>query len=370
MNVASPKSLRICAAAEGSEPTSGWRERIQPNSSPDSRQPPPVPSAIDTPPIRAPTAGRSPCRPARPGRDRRSRFSGSPPARSRAASRRAATSAFAPTSVSTSPRLSSVPGSAGTRRSRAASRPRCRRRVPSPASPLAQLARSSRRARRCASARRRPARRAPARNAAPSHLLAETRARPRRAPRAARRPARDRPPRAPVCGSTGSVRAAALDLARWSGCSRTAASNAPIAQRPPPRRRETRGPPARARPARCPFAERIAAAELAPHALGFVAQIDAQQQRRELAREQHDGDKAEQIADAVRGDDIRLQAHRFRVGQAELRDRPPTPCRSPPIRSPRPPAVRPPCRDRDAARRPRSSSSTSTETISTTDSTP
>ncbi|MCY1245625.1 hypothetical protein D9M72_587890 [compost metagenome] len=43
MNVASPKSLRISAAGDGSEPSTGARARSQPKISPDTRQPPPVP---------------------------------------------------------------------------------------------------------------------------------------------------------------------------------------------------------------------------------------------------------------------------------------------------------------------------------------
>jgi hypothetical protein len=81
-----------------------------------------------------------------------------------------------------------------------------------------------------------------------------------------------------------------------------------------------RAPHQRGRGKPLPFPKRVAAAELPPHALGFVAQIHAQQQRGELAREKHDRDKPEQIADAVGGDDVRLQAQCLGFGQAELRD--------------------------------------------------
>ena len=69
------------------------------------------------------------------------------------------------------------------------------------------------------------------------------------------------------------------------------------------------------------FAQRAVAAELAPEALGFVAKIHAQDERRELAREQHDRDEPEQVAHAVRGDDVGLQARGFGGGEAEPADR-------------------------------------------------
>ncbi len=68
------------------------------------------------------------------------------------------------------------------------------------------------------------------------------------------------------------------------------------------------------------FFERAAPAEHAPHALRLVAQIDPQQKRRELARKEHDGNQAKQIADAVRRDDIGLQPHGLCAAETQLAD--------------------------------------------------
>src|ERR1700712_5394483 len=49
-NAASPKSFNNCDAADGITPYIGCLPRIQPNTSPASRQPPPEPSVNGTPP--------------------------------------------------------------------------------------------------------------------------------------------------------------------------------------------------------------------------------------------------------------------------------------------------------------------------------
>ena len=49
-NAASPKSFSNCEAADGNTPYMGCLPRIQPNSRPASRHPPPEPSVSGIPP--------------------------------------------------------------------------------------------------------------------------------------------------------------------------------------------------------------------------------------------------------------------------------------------------------------------------------
>ncbi|MNT03246.1 hypothetical protein D3C72_1377680 [compost metagenome] len=64
-----------------------------------------------------------------------------------------------------------------------------------------------------------------------------------------------------------------------------------------------------------------AAAHGLPELVGFGAQVHAQQQRKHLARDHHDGDQPEDVGDGVGRDHVGLQLRDLGGGERQLRDR-------------------------------------------------